>query len=66
MAKTVKSKQNFEVMLTDLEQIVQEMERGDLPLDELLSKFATGVELVKQCRSQLVKAEELIQQQLPL
>lgn len=66
MARTVKSKQSFEVMLTDLEQIVQEMERGDLPLDQLLDKFATGVELVRQCRDQLVKAEELIQQQLPL
>ncbi len=66
MAKTVKSKQSFEVMLAELEQIVQEMERGELPLEELLSKFATGVELVRQCRGQLVKAEELIQQQLPL
>ncbi len=51
----------FEVALTELEQIVQAMEGGRLPLDESIAAYRRGSELLKHCQQQLSDAERKIQ-----
>ena len=47
----------FEDAMKELETIVQKMERGDLRLEDSLKMFERGMELTKQCRESLDKAE---------
>jgi exodeoxyribonuclease VII small subunit len=51
---------NFEKSLKELEQIVRELESGDVNLDQSLKKFEQGIELYKMCRSTLENAEKKI------
>ena len=46
-------KQNFEQSLKKLEQLVNEMESGNLPLDEMMSRFEEGRRLVTLCSAEL-------------
>lgn len=55
MAKT------FESSLNELEQIVRQLEEGDLPLDESLKLFENGVRLSRECRERLTNAERRIE-----
>jgi exodeoxyribonuclease VII small subunit len=48
----------FETALTELEQIVKQLEHGDLALEEALNKFAEGVKLSQVCLSKLSSAEK--------
>jgi len=48
---------NFEECLQRLEQVVQELEKGDLTLDRSLQLFEEGMKLSDHCRSQLSEAE---------
>jgi exodeoxyribonuclease VII small subunit len=50
----------FEQALNRLEEIVEQMERGDLPLDASLALFQEGVELSRICTRRLNEAEERI------
>ncbi len=52
----------FEVALKELESIVETMESGELPLEDLLTKYETGSRLAQQCQRQLAAAEVRIQQ----
>jgi exodeoxyribonuclease VII small subunit len=47
----------FEECLQRLEQIVGELEKGDIPLDRALSLFEEGVKLSNSCRQELESAE---------
>jgi exodeoxyribonuclease VII small subunit len=47
----------FEECLQRLETIVQQLERGDLPLEQALKLFEEGVELSDSCRRELEEAE---------
>lgn len=47
----------FEEALKKLEEIVNEMERGDLTLEKSLEKFKEGMALFKKCKEKLEKAE---------
>jgi len=58
MAK--KKELDFEKSLLTLEQIVEELESGDLELEKSLEKFEKGVELYKNCKQILSKAEKKI------
>lgn len=53
-------KQSFEESLAQLEQIVTQLERGDVPLEEALSAFQKGMVLSKQCQDTLTKAEKTL------
>jgi exodeoxyribonuclease VII small subunit len=59
-----KSKQpqpkNFEDALGELEKILAEMESGDVPLEESLSRYERGNYLLGFCRQVLGKAEQQI------
>lgn len=54
------AKVKFEDTLKGLEDIVEQLEKGDLSLDEALSKYENGVKLYKQCVSMLEDAEKKI------
>lgn len=54
-------KLSFEAALAELEQIVQNMESGRLPLEESLTVYRRGNELLKHCQQRLVAAEQQIQ-----
>ena len=51
---------NFEKNMSDLENIVTELEKGDLNLDESISKFEEGIKISKQCNKILEDAEKKI------
>lgn len=52
-----KSIKDFEKSLHELEQIVQQMENGELALDESLKQFEQGIKLAKSCQNALSNAE---------
>jgi exodeoxyribonuclease VII small subunit len=54
------AKKSFEQSLKQLEQIVRELESGDLPLELALKKFEEGVELSKFCSQKLEETERRI------
>ena len=47
----------FEESLSRLEKIVDELEKGDIPLEKSLSLFEEGVKLSGACRKELEDAE---------
>ena len=51
---------NFEKNMSDLENIVTELEKGDLNLDESISKFEEGIKISKECNEILETAEKKI------
>ena len=50
----------FEEAMKELEQVVVELEKGDLSLDAAISKFENGIKLSKECESKLDTAEKKI------
>lgn len=60
MAKKT-SKFDFEKALNDLEQLVEQMEAGDLSLEESLKQFERGIALTRACQQALVEAEQKVQ-----
>jgi exodeoxyribonuclease VII small subunit len=52
---------SFETGLQELEQIVKEMESGELPLERALELFEKGMLLSESCRKQLEEAETRIE-----
>lgn len=54
------SKENFEESMKKLEEIVVELENGNLNLDESVSKFEDGMKLAKKCNVMLETAEKKI------
>jgi exodeoxyribonuclease VII small subunit len=53
--------ENFETSLAELEQIVNELEAGDLSLQRSLELFERGVQLSRHCQKQLDDAERKVQ-----
>ena len=61
MAKSTASKPvSFESAVAELETIVQNMENGQLPLDQALEAYKRGTTLLRQCQAQLTAAEQTI------
>ena len=51
----------FESSLEELEQIVRQLEGGDLPLDRSLELFEQGVRLSRECQKRLDEAERKVE-----
>ncbi len=62
MPKTAKSTapQSYESALAELEQLVQTLEGGAVPLDQLLTGYQRGAELLAYCRGQLQAVEQQV------
>ena len=52
---------DFEKALEELESLVEQMESGDLSLDESLKQFKRGVELTRHCQGVLEEAQQTVQ-----
>jgi exodeoxyribonuclease VII small subunit len=52
---------NFEGAMDRLERIVEQMESGKLPLEDLIVRYEEGMNLVKVCQERLAKAEQKIE-----
>ena len=51
---------SFEESLEKLEEIVNKLESGDVPLDDAIDEFNNAMQLVKVCENKLSAAEESI------
>lgn len=51
---------SFEESLEKLEEIVNKLESGDVPLDDAIDEFNQAMQLVKICNQKLTQAEESI------
>lgn len=54
------AKPTFEIAMKQLEQIVQELESGNLSLEDSVKKFEEGIKLSKFCSSKLDETEKKI------
>ncbi len=54
------TKQTFEKAMKELEQIVLELESGELPLEKAMKKFEDGMKLSKFCTEKLDQTEKKI------
>ena len=61
MPETETTPLTFEAGLRELERIVRELERGDLPLEESLRLFEAGMRLSADCKRQLEEAETRVE-----
>src|SRR3989475_8522552 len=60
-AKTAAPELNFEKAMDRLEAIVEQMETGKLPLEDLIVRYEEGMTLVKVCQERLTNAEQKIE-----
>ncbi len=58
---TAKKPINLEKALSDLEDLVDELESGDLPLEKAMKKFEEGIKLTRLCQSALKEAEQKVE-----
>jgi exodeoxyribonuclease VII small subunit len=55
------AEKKFEAALSRLEEIVQELEKGDLPLEQSLKFFEEGIKLSRICNKRLEEAERKVE-----
>ena len=58
---TATKKFNLEKALTELEELVEELESGDLPLEKAMKKFEDGIKLTRGCQAALKDAEQKVE-----
>jgi exodeoxyribonuclease VII small subunit len=52
--------QSFEAALAEIESIVAAMEAGQLPLEQSLSAYKRGAELLQYCQARLQEAQQQV------
>ncbi|MFA6303259.1 MAG: exodeoxyribonuclease VII small subunit [Legionella sp.] len=52
---------HFEQTISELEEIVKQLEKGELSLDDSLKQFEKGIGLARQCQDVLNQAEQKIE-----
>lgn len=55
------AEKKFETAMARLEEIVQEFEQGDLPLEQSLKLFEEGIKLSRICNTRLEEAERKVE-----
>jgi len=61
MDKKTEQLPDFEKSLEELESLVEQLESGDLSLDQSLKQFKRGVELTRHCQGVLDQAQQTVQ-----
>ena len=56
-----KKKPDFEASLAQLETMVNQLEQGELSLEQSLETFEQGVRLTRECQAILAQAEQKVQ-----
>ena len=54
------AKKTFEMAMKQLEQIVKDLETGDMPLEKAIKKFEEGIKISKFCSDKLDESEKKI------
>ncbi|HWP43773.1 MAG TPA: exodeoxyribonuclease VII small subunit [Blastocatellia bacterium] len=57
----MKPEKSFEASLKELEEIVEQLEAGNLPLEESLDLFERGMRLSRECQKRLDAAERRVE-----
>ena len=60
MGETNVAEMSFEQAMGELEQVVSQLERGDVPLEQSITLYERGAELKKRCEAKLKEAEEKV------
>ncbi len=60
MSDTPISEMSFEAAMRELEQVVGQLERGDVALEDSIALYERGAELKKRCEAKLKEAEEKV------
>lgn len=60
MSKITQAKITFESALKELESLVSQMESGQLPLEQSLSAYKRGAELLQFCQKSLADVEQQV------
>lgn len=60
MAKKKTQPLSFENALAELESLVEQLEQGDISLEDSLKRFERGVELTQTCQKALADAEQKV------
>ena len=60
MTDTPISEMTFEQAMSELERIVTQLEKGDVPLEDSISLYEKGAELKKRCETKLKEAEQKV------
>ncbi|MBK0325975.1 exodeoxyribonuclease VII small subunit [Rhodobacteraceae bacterium F11138] len=60
MTDTPLSEMSFEQAMKELEAVVDQLERGDVALDESITLYERGAALKKRCEDELKRAEEKV------
>ncbi len=55
-----KKDSKFEEKVTELEKIIDELENGNIALEESIEKYAYAMQLAKECDEKLKKIEEKV------
>jgi len=55
------AEKKFEAALARLEEIVQDLEKGDVPLEQSLKLFEEGIKLSRVCNKRLEEAERKVE-----
>ena len=61
MSRKDPSAKTFETALEDLEQVVEQLESGELSLEDSVATFEKGVGLVKYCNQKLNQVEKKVE-----
>lgn len=61
-----RKKLTFESAMESLEEIVNQLESGDIPLNDLIDKYNEGMKMSAFCLAELNKAEKVLNVQVSL
>ena len=60
MSDTPLDEMSFEAAMAELENVVGQLERGDVALDESIALYERGAALKKRCETKLNEAQEKV------
>ncbi|MEE2946283.1 MAG: exodeoxyribonuclease VII small subunit [Pseudomonadota bacterium] len=60
MSETPVAEMSFEAAMAELEQVVNQLERGDVALEDSIRLYERGAELKARCEAKLKEAEEKV------
>ena len=62
MTETPVSEMSFEAAMAELEAVVTQLDRGEVPLDQSIALYERGAALKAHCEAKLKEAEEKVEQ----
>ena len=60
MTETPVEEMSFEDAMREVEKVVSDLERGDVPLEQSIALYERGAQLKQRCQTKLKEAEEKV------